>query len=513
MSTLAEQVESVDSAWLADNAEYSQILKSLKKLRAKDLRNQLEAKGISSDGLSKVLVVRLALALFIEDFGVPSPPVVEDIAVTDVTDSEAEQPDAQQGLDSALDTIAETSADNGEGGEGGDGASEEKDEEIEPEYFEEDILRAAWSGDLEGVYKCLTYRRALADAVDKYGRTPLCLACIIGHTKIVHALVNGASNILHQANDGMTPMHYAARGGYLEIVKYLLHRRQQAVDRTNELGITPLMEACSNGHVKVVHFLLSHEAFVNARAKDGCSALLATIQSQTPAAHKVVEMLMRYTIRTAPVHSFVASALDPLSNDEKMRQEALTLPVPLLKEMRQVFENSVEPVDSPWTAARINVSLREGTSAIHFVARNADLFGLGLLLGAKARVDTLDELGLTPLVYAVETGDLECILLLLAFGADPNVVPNDHKTPVWHAVETEDIDTLRLLLTMKGNAEVVLPENKMSALHLAAKKGFAPVSQQHIVVACSRRGAGGMLHHHSCAVVACDTFRNSRNCC
>ena len=69
---------SVDPAWLKDNADFTRISKSLKKLRPKNLRHELEVKGLSRDGLSKVLLVRLAVAMFIEEFGVPVDPAKKD---------------------------------------------------------------------------------------------------------------------------------------------------------------------------------------------------------------------------------------------------------------------------------------------------------------------------------------------------------------------------------------------------------------------------------------------------
>eukprot|EP00750_Incisomonas_marina_P011110 INCI16342.3.p1 GENE.INCI16342.3~~INCI16342.3.p1 ORF type:complete len:1979 (+),score=405.36 INCI16342.3:58-5937(+) len=481
--SLADAVAAVDPQWLEENADFVDIVKRLKKCRAKDLRNQLEAKGLSADGLSKVLVTRLAVALYVEEFGIPSAPAKDRDLESQQADRELN--DAPSSIDAQTASCAaggENDTGVGEIGDGQDEGEEEVEEEVE-EYFEEDLFRAVWEGDLELVYKCTAYRRALVQGVDKYGRSPLSIACDLGHVKIVHGLVGSSANMLHKAHNGMTPLHYAARNGYLEIAKYILFRRKQAIDKATELGITPLMEACSNGQLRVAEFLLQQQAFVNARAKDGCSALIATIQSQTSSAFRLTQILMRRTFRTAPVHSFVANTLDPLDDDPDQRRSLLSQPHPVLAELRATFESAVTEVESPWTPARINVSLRDGTSAIHFAARDADLYTLGLLLASKARVDTLDEMGVTPLVFAVETGDFECILALLAFGADPDIVPNDHRTPVFHAVETENTDALRLLLALKARADVILPENKASALHMAARKGFTPELTQILLEA------------------------------
>lgn len=59
--------------------------------------------------------------------------------------------------------------------------------------------------------------------------------------------------------DRRTPLHLAAIGGYLDVVKYLVkhHANVDAIDRYRQ---TPLAEAKKNGHPDVAAFLLKHGA-------------------------------------------------------------------------------------------------------------------------------------------------------------------------------------------------------------------------------------------------------------
>ncbi len=61
-------------------------------------------------------------------------------------------------------------------------------------------------------------------------------------------------------------------------------------------------------------------------------------------------------------------------------------------------------------------------------------------------VDTSDDLGMTPLMYAIENGNLKSIKYLLSKGADPNFADNSGQTALHHACINNDIDTINLLL-------------------------------------------------------------------
>jgi ankyrin repeat protein len=70
----------------------------------------------------------------------------------------------------------------------------------------------------------------------------------------------------------MTPLHWAASIGQLEIVKLLL---EHAKDRNSadKNGETPLHIAESNGQLEIVKLLLEHAKDKNPAAKDGKTGL------------------------------------------------------------------------------------------------------------------------------------------------------------------------------------------------------------------------------------------------
>ena len=59
---------------------------------------------------------------------------------------------------------------------------------------------------------------------DNYGKVALHRACAGGHLECAKALLGAGADINKQANDGWTPLMYAAHFGLLEVVRELLKR-------------------------------------------------------------------------------------------------------------------------------------------------------------------------------------------------------------------------------------------------------------------------------------------------
>lgn len=68
-------------------------------------------------------------------------------------------------------------------------------------------------------------------------------------------------------SSGNTPLHYAACGGYKEVVQELI-KANARVEVHNENGHTPLMEAASAGHVEVARILLDNGAGINTHSNE-----------------------------------------------------------------------------------------------------------------------------------------------------------------------------------------------------------------------------------------------------
>ncbi|GKY94172.1 hypothetical protein MPSEU_000383200 [Mayamaea pseudoterrestris] len=70
--------------------------------------------------------------------------------------------------------------------------------------------------------------------------------------------------------DGKTSLHYAARNGHVNCIKYLLEQKLYDVDVRSGDGTTPLHLACFGGHLEAARVLVKHGADVFARNEWKC---------------------------------------------------------------------------------------------------------------------------------------------------------------------------------------------------------------------------------------------------
>ena len=71
----------------------------------------------------------------------------------------------------------------------------------------------------------------------------------------------------HAANDGRTPLHYAALFGYLDVFSLLLENVKDKNPAAND-GQTPLHEGALNGHLHVCKLIIENVANKNPADND-----------------------------------------------------------------------------------------------------------------------------------------------------------------------------------------------------------------------------------------------------
>merc|ERR1712216_161945 len=90
---------------------------------------------------------------------------------------------------------------------------------------------------------------------------PLHWACVKGHLEIVKVLLTAMTPMMQDTvnspnKEGMTPLHFAANTGQVEIAEYLCNHKAN-VDKQDKNGNTPLHLACANLHLNVVDLLVT----------------------------------------------------------------------------------------------------------------------------------------------------------------------------------------------------------------------------------------------------------------
>lgn len=86
----------------------------------------------------------------------------------------------------------------------------------------------------------------------------LCAASSAGDVNEVRRLIKKEANPGFGDYDGRTPLHLAAAGGHMKIVKYLCTHKSVNVNAMDRWHVTPYHEAVKNGHTEVAEWLHSH---------------------------------------------------------------------------------------------------------------------------------------------------------------------------------------------------------------------------------------------------------------
>ncbi|XP_046550239.1 ankyrin repeat domain-containing protein 50-like [Haliotis rubra] len=105
--------------------------------------------------------------------------------------------------------------------------------------------------------------------MEKHGRT----AAQRGYRDVLEFLVCTGSNVSQVDDDGHNVLHFACRGGQLDIVQYLVSQGSVDINSSNKHGRTPLMEAALRGHKDVFEFLVKMGANESHVDNDGDNIL------------------------------------------------------------------------------------------------------------------------------------------------------------------------------------------------------------------------------------------------
>ena len=100
--------------------------------------------------------------------------------------------------------------------------------------------------------------------IGRFGEQLIHMVCQLGDlegARILHQ--HGRADLNVPSRSVLTPLHYAARNGHDQVVRWLCEQQGVTVDCTCPLGSTPLVVAVSNGYVDTAKVLLDFGADAN----------------------------------------------------------------------------------------------------------------------------------------------------------------------------------------------------------------------------------------------------------
>lgn len=154
----------------------------------------------------------------------------------------------------------------------------------------------------------------------------------------------------------------------------------------------------------------------------------------------------------------------------------------LIEAARQGDLNAVSRLAS---ASEVNAKEADGTTALHWAARNDDREMAGVLLRLGADPKAANRYGVTPLQLAAVNGSAALTAMLLEAGADVNAVLPEGETVLMTAARTGDVQTLELLLAHGASVDAREAWHGENALMWAAGEDHADAVRLLV-----RHGAG-----------------------
>jgi ankyrin repeat protein len=345
------------------------------------------------------------------------------------------------------------------------------------------LLWAARIDDLE-IADLLIKAGADAKAKNRYGVSPLSLACTNGSAAMIEKLLTAGADPNAALPEGESPLMTAARTGKADAVQALIKHGANVNAKEEWRGQTALMWAAAEGHAEAVKVLLQAGADIHARSK--------------------ILPLLRNPYETVPAKADTKPA-DGTPADPKPAAAAKAARAPRPTDFTPflfaVRGGHIEVVKVLLAAgANPNEELADGTSALVLAAMNGR-YELGLVLldhdarpnSAGSGFTALHQVAWTrrPNIHktpaAVPTGKLDSLAFakaLVAHGADVNAretkEPNDGNlgklkrigaTPFLLAAKSSDAEFMRFLLTL--GADPLLSTNEhITALEAAAGVGI-----------------------------------------
>lgn len=339
---------------------------------------------------------------------------------------------------------------------------------------------------------------AQANAVTRYGVTPLILACQNGNPALVRALLKSGADPNAALPGGETALMTAARTGIVDPLAALLEAGAE-IDAALPNGQTAIMWAVAEGNLEATRHLLDAGAEWQTPLPSGFTPFFFAVR----AGH--ADLVDLFLERGADI----AATMEPERNGGK-RPETGTTPLILaienghLELALELLDRGADPNESRTGKSPLHHLVRvrkpdlgEGAAgeppprisgsidtlefARELVKRGANV-NARIQNGAESRRGRLGTKLATPFFLACDTADLAYMELLLELGADPKLANSDGTTPLMAAAgigslapeeeagtPEECLAAAKLLVSLGADVNAV-DRNGETAMHGAAYK-------------------------------------------
>ena len=263
---------------------------------------------------------------------------------------------------------------------------------------------------------------------DNENRTPLMYACLNGgRLNIIKMLIENGADIQAKDNIDTTLLHIASSESSQEVVEYFLKLNEISVNATDKDRKTPLMCACLNGgSLDNVKTLINYGVNMQLTSLDGRWNVFHFACACSNA--DMVELLIRsYTLK---LDAFVRGVNQQAATLCRSHRLICSLYYHEYNEKHSFFLNTM-------------LSLKNEERCEICKECKA------------APMNTLDDMGMTPLMVACEKNNLEIVSLLIKWGVAVNMTSIQKYTALHVAARYSNIDLIEVLINSDANVNAI----------------------------------------------------------
>ena len=283
-----------------------------------------------------------------------------------------------------------------------------------------------------------------------HGNTPLHDAAAGGQVKMIKELIRKGASVDVRRKDGWTPLHAAASGNQLQaVIELCSHCKGPPVMAVCGDKGTPLHQAVQNGNKELLSTLLDKGCPIDVVDSKGRNLL------HWAATHGQMKMLQFLINRGVGVGAADKSGCTPLHAAAASGHEEVLLELVGIggkEAMRVVAGSRGTPLHLTVAHGNVNVAL--------------------LLLDLGCPISVVDSNGKSILHKASKYGRVELVELLVNRGVDPNIEDNKGCTPLHDAAQAGKLEAVRVLISLGGKPSMTKVASTIGTpLHLAAANG------------------------------------------
>ncbi|XP_067659906.1 putative ankyrin repeat protein RF_0381 [Haliotis asinina] len=226
------------------------------------------------------------------------------------------------------------------------------------------------------------------------GGTSLMLAAENGHRNVVELLVGQGANVSLHDNKGNNVLHFACRGGDVEVVKYVLAQDMVDINSRGWKRMTPAMMAAQKGNREVLELLVNKGVKVSLMDKKGNNILHFACRKGHV---EVVEHILSENM---------------VDINSKNKQGMIPVFMAAEKGHKEVVELLFR------SGGDMSLTSRGGSNVLHFACRGGNVDLVKFVLSHKMTdINSTGRRHLTPVLTAAAEGHKEVVELLVSEGA------------------------------------------------------------------------------------------------